>query len=74
MSNATLEANLYYWAMDQAASSGEETQKWSSNTSWDMFQLYNEIMYCESTEDQVRVTSLLAFATKKGWTKNPPTT
>jgi len=72
MSNATLEANLFYWSMDQAAKTGEESQKWSSLTSWDMFQLYLEIMYCEETDDQVRVTSLLAFATKKGWTKTPP--
>lgn len=73
MSNADQEKNLLQNAYEQAAISGERSQKYSSDISWYMFQLYNEIVFCEEEQDQLRVTSLLSFATKKGWTRTPKT-
>lgn len=73
MSNAELEANLLQNSYEQAAISGESSQKWSSDISWYMFQLYNEIIASQEEEDTIRVTSLLNFATKKGWTRTPKT-
>jgi len=69
MDEATQLANLKTRAYIAAADSGEESQKWSSSTSLDMYYLSKEIDYCITLSDTVRTTELLNFATDQGWTQ-----